>query len=127
MGIIERSLIVSGFSKKTRVKALFDSGSSFSIINEKIVKQIKPIKIQKCSETLILGDGRKIKIKERVIYQIYLNKNNYFQKFLVMDIPDQMIIGVDFLQTYGHTLEFKNDTVVSKPMHLKTSRGVYRL
>jgi len=56
-----------------------------------------------------------------------MNKNSYFHWFLIGDIPEQLVIGVDFLQKYGHTLEFKNDKIKSKNLHLKNRRGKFVL
>lgn len=126
MGIIERNLVVTGKSDK-RIKALFDSGSSYSFIKSSIIDEIGYYQKNNINIKVEIGDGRLINYKESVILQIKLNKNNYFQEFIIGDIPDQMIIGVDFLQTYGHTLKFEKDTVIAKTLHLKNSRGKYRL
>lgn len=126
MGIIERSVEVSGQRKK-RIKALFDSGSSFSIIKKSIIKEIGYLKIGRTNIKLQLGNGQIMKVSQYVILGVKLNKNEYFHKFLIAEIPEQMIIGVDFLQEFGHTLEFKNDKIIAKNQHLKTIKGVYRL
>jgi len=126
MGIIERNLTVSG-QKSKKVLAFFDSGSSFSIINPKILKDIGYLKKIKTKITLELGDGSKMFVKDSVILGIKLNKNDYYFKFLVAPISEKMVIGVDFLQEFGHTLEFKRDRIIAKNLHLKNIRGKYVL
>lgn len=127
MSIIERNLVVSGNLSSQRVKAMFDSGSSFSFIKRNVVEKIGYLKVMKNNIEVSIANGKKMRFTDIVVLQIMMNKNKYFQEFVVANIPEQMIIGVDFMQKYGHTLVFTNDTVKSKKMNLKTSRGVYRL
>lgn len=124
MGIIERSLKVSA-NKSKRVIAFFDTGSSFSLIDRSVVQQIGYLKKWKKPITVQLGDGREVKYEYMVLIGVMMNKNEYFHKFYVSDIPEQVVIGVDFLQEYGHTLEFVNDSIISKNMNLKNSRGKF--
>ncbi len=129
MGIIERSLVVKGENNSKRILALFDSGSSFTLLRSDIFKYIKGWSHKKIiNQKIMLGDGRLIKIKNSAVITIKLNNNNYQFRVIESDfISEQMIIGVDFLEYFGHGLEFKNDTVVAKPHRLKNHRGVYIL
>lgn len=126
MGILERSLEVTG-QKTKRVMALFDSGSSYSYIKRSIVDSIGFLEKDNVVREVEIGNGKKMRFKERVVLKIKLNSHEYFYNFLVGDIPDEMIIGVDFMQDYEQNLVFKNDTVVGKNLHLKTKRGQYVL
>lgn len=126
MGIIERSLNIIG-KKKKRVIVFFDSGSSFSIIKKDLVQEIGILKQKRVSIKVKLGDGSLMKFDKAILLEIIMNKNSYFHWFLVGDIPEQVIIGADFLQEFGHTLEFKKDKVISKNLHLKNRRGKYVL
>ena len=113
--------------KSKRIEAFFDSGSSFSIVDESVIKDVGYLKRWVKPRKIELGDGRVIVYKNLVLLGVKMNNNEYFHKFYVANIPDKMIIGVDFLQEYGHTLEFKNDKIKSKNLRLKNSRGRYVL
>jgi len=126
MGIIERNLEISGIKSK-RILAFFDSGSSFSIIKKSLVDDVGYFKKKKVKLKVEIGNGDSMLFTEMVLISIKLNKIIYTDYYVVGDIPEQMIIGVDFLQKYGHTLEFKNDKIVGKNLHLKNRRGRYVL
>lgn len=126
MGIIERSLVVEG-KKSQRVTAFFDSGSSFSIVSNKIVSKLQPLKVVNASVEVELGDGSKLRLGKRVLLNVRMNKRDFPFYFHTGDIPDDLLIGVDFLQKFGHTLEFKKDKIITKPLHLRNRRGKYVL
>ena len=129
ISIIERHLQIRGKeSEFTKVFAMFDSGSSYTLVRSSKLKDVIPYRIRNINIPIEVGNGQFIHLKKEALMEIKMNNQVYtFFVKIIDELPEEMIIGVDFLQRFGHTLEFKKDKVRAKSMNLKTHRGNYRL
>lgn len=133
MGIIERHLTIVGNRGKKSILAFFDSGSSFTLIKRSHINQIGYYNQKKVNINIeTASKNHSLHILDEVLIDIKMNDVVYpfvypFWVKVSNDIPEAMIIGVDFLEKFGHTLEFTHDTVKAKNLRLRDVHGNYRV
>jgi hypothetical protein len=93
--------------------AIFDSGSSFSLIKRDVYQQILrlglPCRVETANRTLHMASGQSCVIKEAVSLQIKLHLFSWRYSFLVLEeSPIPSILGVDFLSSVKMQIDFAN-------------------
>lgn len=80
--------------------SLFDTGTTFSCIHPKFVKEIDdPVKLYRPLEIATADEGRFLKITERISSDFYINDIRMSDEFyIVPGLSEEAIIGVTTMQ-----------------------------
>ena len=107
MGEIIHSIRIKGLKKIRRVNALFDSGTSTTYIREDLANDIGMVRLQKVS-TFLADKRENIGILSEIV--IIINKSIIPTRAIIVDkLDNQIIIGVDFMQSTKSFLDFSTD------------------
>ena len=119
MGLIYKTIKVSGNKGSKEVKALFDSGASESFIRADIAKEIaSPTKLPN-PKTFEMGRGS-LKVTRAMIGDVQLNGANLFATLLIVpNLTEELILGADFFQRWKIRLNPENEEVILDQEALK--------
>jgi len=117
MSIIVKDLKIKGDKGEAKVKTLFDSGASISLIRSDLAQKIaSPVRLPR-KYKFTLGDGKgEIKAEWEVVVDLELAGLHVPQTvFIVDDLAEEFILGVDALQLWKIKLDFeKEDIIIDK-------------
>jgi hypothetical protein len=117
MAVMEKKIKLKGSQGEVKVEVLFDSGATYSCINEELAK--KPASLDPLSEIVEFDtaqQGQKLKAKARIGLFFYLNGDRFSDEFMVLEgLSEQAIIGAKTLQSWRMKLDFENDEVIYDP------------
>jgi hypothetical protein len=117
MAVIEKTIELEGSKGKKEVKALFDSGSTYSCISPLLAKKLEiliPLPMPKQFGTA--ENGRKIIAKQRAILDFHIDGLCLSDEFMVIeDLSRDVIIGAKTMQAWKIKLDFENDEVITDP------------
>jgi predicted aspartyl protease len=99
------------------IYALFDSGATFSCLNEEYAAEIgNPELLRTPIEVATASEDHFIKVKEAMRADFYLNDIRLSDEFMVVpNLSEQAIIGVNTLQKWRIKLDFEHDSVIVDP------------
>lgn len=99
------------------IYALFDSGATFSCINEEYAEEIgNPEQLRTPLEVATASDGHFLRVKDAMRADFYLNDIRLSDEFMVVpNLSEQAIIGVNTLQKWRIKLDFEHDTAIVDP------------
>ena len=117
MSILKIPLHYEGAKGEKVLYTLFDSGATFSCINEDLVEDLAnieplfhPLKVGTASE------GHFIEIKNAVSLDFYIDDTRLSDEFMVVPgLSEEAILGVTTLQKWRIKLDFEHDQVVVDP------------
>ena len=117
-------VIVAGFG----VCAMLDTGSSISVISNKILNKLNTltdIKVQCGDKQCILADGSTVNLDKTVVAPVKLDKVTFMANLYVLDTNHiDMIIGCDLLNMLCATIDYKRKRLtVNSPIN-HTSSGL---
>lgn len=106
-----------GSKGERMVYALFDSGATFSCLNDEYAEEIgHPEKLRTPLEVATASEGHFLKVNEAMRADFYLNDVRLSDEFMVVPgLSEQAIIGVNTLQKWRIKLDFEHDTVIVDP------------
>ncbi len=115
--IIRLPLRFEGSKGEKNLYALFDSGATYSCINNEIVEDLEiltplhtPMKLATAS------DSTYIEITNRVTLDFYHEDVRLSDEFLVVPgLSEEVIIGANTMQKWRLKLDFEHDTVIVDP------------
>lgn len=115
--IIKENLLFEGSTGEAHLYALFDSGATFSCINEERAKEITtllplrtPLRVETAAENHFL------EIKYRVALDFYLHDVRLSDEFMVVPgLSEDAILGVNTFQKWKLKLDFEHDRVIVDP------------
>lgn len=114
MGVIINRIKLVGSKGEKKVDALFDSGASFSFINEEIsarLGMVDTLPTPMIFETAREGDN--IIVDRRVILDFYLDGIRLSDEFMIAhSISEEVIIGAATMQKWRLKLDFEQDRVI---------------
>lgn len=118
MGVIVKEIEVIGDKGKTKVKALFDSGASDSIIRKDIAEKISTLLKWRKPIEFTLADDETVLESQYIVYaECNINGNSIPPwPFHVVDkLEDELILGADAFQRWKFKLDFeKEDVIIDK-------------
>lgn len=99
------------------IYALFDSGATFSCINEEYAEEIgNPEQLRTPLEVATASDSHFLRVKDAMRADFYLNDIRLSDEFMVVpNLSEQAIIGVNTLQKWRIKLDFEHDTAIVDP------------
>ena len=117
MSIIKLPLLFGGSKGEKNLYTLFDSGSTYSCINEEVAKGLATLeKVHKPFEVETASEGIYMKIEYAIRLDFYFNELHLSDEFMVIpSLSEDVIIGVNTLQKFRIKLDFDHDTVFIDP------------
>lgn len=115
--ILRIPLLFEGSKNSRNLYALFDSGATYSCINEHIAEQLEiftplhtPMKLATASEHVFM------EISNIVRLDFYKDDIRLSDEFLVLpSLSEEVVIGAATMQKWRIKLDFENDTVIIDP------------
>lgn len=113
--IIRKEIEIIGSKGKRSVLALFDSGSTYSIIKKELAEKIEMLIPLPQPKRLPVADGRKIQVDHAIRADFKINGITLSDEFLIFDITSDVIIGVKTMQAWRIKLDFEKEEVIVNP------------
>ncbi len=108
MSIIKEPVKIIGTKGEKIVNALIDTGASTTFIREDLADKIGAIK-RKTSSEVDIGNGTKMDaVDGAALIEVRKCLVGTAGK-IVKNCPEQLVIGVDFLQRFKANIDLKND------------------
>jgi predicted aspartyl protease len=97
--------------------ALFDSGATYSCINDEIVEGLENLTLLHTPMRMATASASTfMEVKHRVTLDFYHNDIRLSDEFYVIpDLSEQAIIGASTMQKWRIKLDFEHDTIVLDP------------
>ena len=112
MGLIYKTLKLSGNKGSKDVKALFDSGASESFIRADIAKELSSPTRLPNPKSFEMGRGT-LKVSRAMIGDVQVNGASLFATLLVVpNLTEELILGADFFQRWKIRLNPENEEVI---------------
>ena len=128
MSIIEKNIILKGSKGEKNILTLFDSGSTYSCIQENLAKKIANLEpLPEPREFETTEEGRTVKATHRISIDFYLNSDRFSDEFMVLsklsgntcpvgrNDRTGVIIGASTMQKWRMKLDFENDEIIYDP------------
>ena len=103
------NLSIQGELGRLPCSFILDTGATKSIVRPDIVKHGKSLR--KCNYTLKTATGENVPINGAITDCIKFGETVYEHEFLVANITDQCILGLDFMDKYGFIINFAGRTL----------------
>jgi len=117
MAVIEKELRLAGSKGERKVKAIFDSGSTYSCIEPELADELA--RVEPLPEPMDFGTAeqeRKLTARERVSLNFYLDGYRFSDEFmLIPHLSEAVLIGAKTLQAWRLKLNFETDEVIIDP------------
>lgn len=117
MAVIQKRIRLVGSKGAKKVIVLFDSGATYSCIRPDLARQLeRSVTIPGAMTFRTAKKGEKLKAKERISINFYLNGYRFSDEFmLIPKLTEPVIIGAATLQKWRMKLDFENDEVIIDP------------
>ena len=117
MAVLWYNIKLRGSKGEANVKALFDSGASYSFMRKDIAEKIGLIdKLPEPMKFVTASKKKQIEINERMSVDFYLNGARFSEMFLVSnEISEEVIIGTKTIQAWRFKLDFENEKIIFNP------------
>ena len=114
MGVIINRIKLAGSKGEKKTDALFDSGASYSFINNNFAQKLGNIDtMHKPLEFETAEEGRKIIVKDVIRLDFYIEGIRLSDEFLIAEnLSEEVIIGAATLQKWRLKLDFDQDRVI---------------
>jgi predicted aspartyl protease len=115
--VLVRPLDFRGDKGKAELKALFDSGSTYSCLSPEIANKLSTtLKLPDPIEVETADKGHFIRIEDRVTLDFYLNNLRLTDEFMVVPgLAEEAIIGATTMQKWRIKLDFEHDEIIIDP------------
>ena len=114
--ILRKEIEILGSKGTEKVVALFDSGSTYSIISRNIAERVEIFIPLPKPKKLKIADGNYIEITHAIRVDFKVNVITLSDEFLVFDkLPDDVIIGASTMQKWRIKLDFDKEDVIIDP------------
>ncbi len=117
MSVLVREMLLIGSKGRERARAMFDSGSSYSIIRKDLAERLANLEpLQDLDdwvfETARAGDLIQVRYRVTLDFLFDDSKARFSDEFVVFDdLSEDVIIGADTMQKWHIRLDFENDIV----------------
>jgi len=117
MAVIEKELRLVGSKGERTVKAIFDSGASYSCIKPELAKELGMV--EPLPEPMDFGtakEGESLSAKEAIRLNFYIDGYRFSDEFmLIPNLSEPVLIGAKTLQAWRLKLNFETDEVIIDP------------
>jgi hypothetical protein len=127
MAVIEKSIRLVGSKGAKEVKAIFDSGSTYSCIQPALAKRLgRPEPLPEPMDFDTAKEKERLTATERVSLNFYINGLRFSDEFmLIPELSEETIIGSATLQKWRMKLDFERDEVIIDPRVTKLRLMVF--
>lgn len=117
MAIIEKELRLVGSKGEREVKAIFDSGASYSCIAPDLARELGMVEVLPEPMEFGTAEGERWLIaKERISLNFYIDGYRFSDEFmLIPNLSEPVLIGAKTLQAWRLKLDFETDEVIIDP------------
>ena len=114
---IKKKIHLKGSKGNKEVKALFDSGATYSCISPELAGELTTlIPLDEPMEFGTAEEGRRVTAREAIRINFYMDGYRFSDEFMVIPgLPMDVIIGAKTLQSWRMKLDFENDEVIIDP------------
>ena len=115
--VLVRPLDFRGDKGRSELKALFDSGSTYSCLSPEVADKLgTSLNLPDPLEVETADKGHFIRIEKRVSLDFYLNNLRLTDEFMVVPgLSEEAIIGATTMQKWRIKLDFEHDEIVTDP------------
>lgn len=117
MSVLEHEVLLVGSKGRERCRALFDSGSSYSIIRGDIAERLANLELLQEPEDWVFETAREGDLIQ-ALYSVQLilhfddSKERFLGSFIVFDsLSEEVIIGAQSMQSWQVKLDFGKETI----------------
>ena len=117
MSVLEHDVTLVGSKGRERCRALFDSGSSYSIIRRDIAERVAELVPLQELEAWVFETARQgdlVQARDAVLLVLHFDDSTerFLGEFIVFDsLSEEVIIGAQSMQAWHVTLDFENESV----------------
>jgi hypothetical protein len=111
MGIIRRKITLIGLYVRRRVNALFDSGSSASLVHEDLARDVGTIDELQEPKKFEAATGTFVVAHEVLFRVVYRCEPTWIPTYVVPGLTEEFILGADALQKLGVVLDLPRHRV----------------
>jgi hypothetical protein len=117
VSILEHDVVLVGSKGRERCHALFDSGSSYSIIRRDIAERLANLEPLRDLEEWVFETAREgdlIQARYGVLLVLHFDDSTerFLDQFIVFDsLSEELIIGAQSMQAWQVTLDFESESV----------------
>lgn len=117
MTVILKSIRLVGSKDSEEVKAVFDSGATYSCIQPKLAQRLgAPEALPEPMDFNTPEEGRTVQAEQAVRLNFYLDDHRFSDEFmLIPGLSEAAIIGAVTLQKWRIRLDFEHDDVIFDP------------
>ena len=123
----EEGIYVNCKIRGSAVPFLVDTGASTSILSmktyEDLQKKQDDCMFKKCLLTLQLADGTPLPVKGSIVLPLSIDDWQADYKFVIADISDKGILGLDFLEKFNCVINLKQKTVKLEEKFISVQRS----
>ena len=115
--VLVQPLDFRGDKGRLELRALFDSGSTYSCLSPEIAEKLSTsLKLPDPLEVETADKGHFIRIENSVRLDFYLNNLRLTDEFMVVPgLSEEAIIGATTMQKWRIKLDFEHDEIVTDP------------
>lgn len=117
VSVLEHDVLLVGSRGRERCRALFDSGSSYSVIRREIAERLANLEPLPDLDEWVFDTARQgdlIQARYGVLLVLHFDdsKERFLDQFIVFDsLSEELIIGAQSMQAWHITLDFENENV----------------
>jgi predicted aspartyl protease len=120
MGVILKNINVAGSKGERTCEALFDTGASASFVRESALAGIADPQPAPSPLKFKLGDKRLVEASKTVVLRLQIDGYHLYHMFLVVEkLPQELVIGADFLQRWKIKLDPATEQFIIDPAALE--------
>lgn len=124
MGMIVKDLEVTGGDRgKNRLRALFDTGASESLIKKSVCERISSfVTLPRIREYATADEKVKIRAKDFAVWDVAIGDVNLYYYFVVVEeLSEELVIGSDMMQRWKIKLDLEKEDILidKKALELK--------
>ena len=111
MGEIFEKVRLVGSRGEVEVKALFDSGATYSFVRRDVAERVANIEaLPEPMRFATANPDAPVEACERIVCNFYIDGVRYSDEFLVLErISEELIIGASTMQKWGIRLDLENE------------------
>jgi len=113
MGEIFEKVRLVGSRGEVEVKALFDSGATYSFVRRDVAERVANIEaLPEPMRFATAKSGEVVEVREAIRANFYIDGVRYSDEFLVLErMSEELIIGANTMQAWGIKLNMEQERV----------------
>jgi transposase InsO family protein len=112
---IDNAIYVKGEFSCLKLDWLVDTGCSISIVSEKVYNEIPMVKrptLEEQEMDLQAANGDNLRVLGKTQMRFKVGSHEYKHPIIVAELTNDGILGMDFLRTYGGSIDLKSNKII---------------